>query len=100
MNKTLTIVTQDRTPVAKINWSPPENLEVEIINPNCEKELTTLLNRVRTHGVLWRTGGSNEEARWDEQITIGVNDSRFLSAFADVIGHLKFDNQRVFGLIK
>jgi hypothetical protein len=99
--KTLKIVNAQKQAIAKIDWEGPDQLNVQVFDTPSKVELNAIIERAKQTGIPYRTGGQkNENLMVDEQEAIGPNHEKFLEALSGIVGQLKFNGQRVFGLIQ
>lgn len=99
--KKLQIVNINRELMAEVIQNTSGQITTEIIKPEVAAELNMLLETGKLRGLRYRFGGHqpNTNTMVDQQITIGPDHEHFLEALSQLLGQLKFANQRVFGLI-
>lgn len=100
--RTLQIVNLQKQAIAEVSWKAIDKLNVAVFVLDAEKDLKVILDRARDRGIPCRRGKYDQETKVlvHGYETVGINDERFLDALSEIIGQLKFNSQRVFGLIK
>ena len=99
--KKLQIVTINRELMAEVMQDNSGEITTNIIKPEAEADLKMLLETAKIRGLRYRFNENKSDSNImvDQQITIGTNHEHFLETLSQILGQLKFANQRVFGLI-
>jgi hypothetical protein len=99
--KKLQIVNINRELMAEVMQDNSGQITTNIIKPEAEADLKMVLETAKLRGLRYRFGGYQQDTNMmvDQQISIGPEHEHFLETLSQIIGQLKFANQRVFGLI-
>lgn len=101
---TLRLIDKQRQALGTITWVPPDQVRVEIADPDLAAAIRDLVARGREPGLPLRGGGpargEGEKGVLVETVEpVRPDDERFLRALADAINGRALAGQRVFAVV-